>query len=114
MFSLNKRKIPVVRYKHSMTKNSLVGWRFQDFAFNGLNPGYEIPLRKELFGLRTIVGLTMEEIYDMPIQERRYYTLLHNEKVEEEKMAMKGQGSLSDMDGVKAMTMQANERRSSK
>jgi hypothetical protein len=90
----------------------MIRWKFQDFAFNGLNPGYEIPLRKEIFGLRTVVGFTLDEIMDMPIQERRYYTILHNESVERENNAIKGISSLDSMEDIKQMTHQANEVRS--
>jgi hypothetical protein len=112
IFSRENNNFPPVRYKNVMVRRTNIRWRFQDFVFNGLNPGYEIPLRQEIFGLRTIVGFTLEEIMDMPIQDRRYYTILHNEKVERENQAMKGNSPLdSSMNDVKQMTEQANKAR---
>jgi len=110
IFSKSNKNLPPIRYKNTMMRKTNIRWRFQDFAFNGLNPGYEIPLRQEIFGLRTVVGFTMDEILDMPIQDRRYYTILHNEKVERENQAMKGNTSLENsMGDVRHMTEQANK-----
>jgi hypothetical protein len=110
IFSRKNKNFPPVRYKNVMVRRTSIRWRFQDFVFNGLNPSYEIPLRQEIFGLRTIVGFTLDEIMDMPIQDRRYYTILHNEKVERENEAMKGNAPLdSNMGNIMHMTEQANK-----
>jgi hypothetical protein len=115
LFSTSEKKLTPVKYKNVMIRKTNIRWRFENFAFNGLNPSYEIPLQQEKFGLRTIVGLTMDEINEMPIQDRRYFTILHNEKVEREKQAMTGKQTLDgSIDDVKHMTQQANEAKNKK
>jgi hypothetical protein len=42
----------------------------------------------------------IQDILDLPIQERRYYTLLHNERVERENEEMKCNTPMHDMDAV--------------
>jgi len=107
----NDKKPKLARYKKHRIRRNMTRYRFQDFAFSGLNPGYEIPLMQEIFGMRTIVGFTMDEILDLPIQDRRYFTILHNEKVERENEEMKGGHSLHDMGAVKQMKDQADSAR---
>jgi hypothetical protein len=108
-----ERKLPSVRYEKNRLRKHILGYRFQDFAFSGLNPGYNLILRKEIFNLRTIVGFTMEEIMNMPVQERRYYTILHNERVEQQNEEMKGNAPMHDIGAVQKMTDQANSIRES-
>jgi hypothetical protein len=67
--------------------------KLEEYLFGFLNPNYEATLLNELFGVRTVVGYTMDEIMDMPIQDRRYYVHLHNKKVEKENAEINGQST---------------------
>jgi len=116
MFESNKSKYSIpVRYKTNRLKTRIHDrFQFQDYLFNGLTPAYEIPLMQELFGLRTIVGFTWDELMDMPIQDRRYFLILHNEKIKKQNDEAKGLTSLDTMGDVQKMMDQANEKRSKK
>lgn len=53
--------------------------------FSLIYDNYEKNLKKELFLCHKNMGLSMEEIYDMPTRDRKYYISIHNEAVEQEK-----------------------------
>jgi hypothetical protein len=84
--------------------------RFEDIILIDLTPEYERFLMKELFNLRTVVGFTFDEIIDMPIQERRFYMLLHNQRIQEEMDRANGQEKWdSNMNDVQALVAKRNE-----
>jgi hypothetical protein len=84
--------------------------RFEDMILIDLTPEYEKHLLLELFNLRTVVGFTFDEIIDMPIQERRYYMLLHNQRVQEEMDHANGQEKWdTNMSDVQALVAKRNE-----
>jgi hypothetical protein len=83
VFHRPQEDYPPVKYRKRVIRNTLTRYRLQDFIFNILKPSYEPVLLEELFGLRTIVGYTMKEIYEMPVQERKFIINVHNRKIEE-------------------------------
>ena len=46
-------------------------------------------LKKELWLCHKYMKLSMTEIYNMPIQERKFYILTHNKQVDKEKRQLK-------------------------
>ena len=54
-----------------------------------LTSDYERKLKKELWLWHKNMGLSMEEIYRMPVRDRRYFISLHNKLVKEETEKMR-------------------------
>lgn len=46
---------------------------------------YEKDLKRELFLCHKNMKLSMTELYNMPIQDRKFYILTHNKEIEKEK-----------------------------
>jgi hypothetical protein len=56
-------------------------------------PNYERDLKKELYLCHKNMGISMTELMNMPISDRKYYIKLHNRSVEEERARLqKGAG----------------------
>lgn len=49
---------------------------------------YEKDLKKEIWLCHKYMKLSMTEIYNMPIQDRKFYILEHNKQVNSEKKAL--------------------------
>lgn len=52
--------------------------------FSVMSDEYERGLKKELWLCHKNMGLSMEEIYNMPVRDRKYYIYVHNKEVEKE------------------------------
>jgi hypothetical protein len=46
---------------------------------------YERTLKDEIYGCFKHIGIPIETVFNMPIQDRRYYILKHNEEQERRK-----------------------------
>ena len=49
---------------------------------------YEQAFKEEIWGCYKYIGIPLETIYNMPIQERKYYIVMHNKSVQAENNAM--------------------------
>lgn len=52
--------------------------------FSVMSDDYERGLKKELWLCHKNMGLSMDEIYNMPVRDRKYYIYVHNKEVEKE------------------------------
>lgn len=57
--------------------------------FSAIYKDYEKNLKNELWLCHKNMDLTMNEIYDMTVRDRRFYIFTHNKSVEKEKEKMK-------------------------
>lgn len=57
--------------------------------FSLIYKNYEKDLKKELWLCHKYMKLSMTEIYNMPIQDRKFYIYSHNKQVEAEKAAIR-------------------------
>lgn len=57
--------------------------------FSLIYDNYEKDLKKELFLCHKNIGLSMSEIYRMPIRDRKFYIMTHNKQIESEKAILK-------------------------
>lgn len=57
--------------------------------FSAIYDNYEKNLKQELWMCHKHMNLTMEEIYNMTIRDRKFYILAHNKAVEREVEQMK-------------------------
>lgn len=53
--------------------------------FSSISPEYERLLKEELFGCFKYIKIPFEELLKMPVRDRKYYILKHNEAADEEK-----------------------------
>lgn len=58
--------------------------------FSLIYENYEKDLKKEIFLCHKNMKLSIDEIFNMPIQDRKFYIRTHNKEVEKEKEAIKG------------------------
>ena len=56
--------------------------------FSLIYKNYEKDLKKEIWLCHKYMGLSLTEIYNMPIQDRKFYILTHNKQVDAEKKAL--------------------------
>lgn len=56
--------------------------------FSLIYKSYEKDLKKEIWLCHKHMGLSLTEIYNMPIQDRKFYILTHNKQVDAEKRAL--------------------------
>lgn len=56
--------------------------------FSLIYKNYEKDLKKEIWLCHKHMGLSLTEIYNMPIQDRKFYILTHNKQVDAEKKAL--------------------------
>lgn len=56
--------------------------------FSLIYKNYEKDLKKEIWLCHKHMGLSLTEIYNMPIQDRKFYILTHNKQVDAEKRAL--------------------------
>ena len=47
-------------------------------------------MKEELFSCFKYVGIPFEELYSMPVRDRRYFIIKHNEYSERERNALEG------------------------
>ena len=61
--------------------------RFLDstILFSSIYKDYEKNLKKELFLCHKYLGYTMDDIFSMPVRDRKFYVRQHNKIVEQEK-----------------------------
>ena len=57
--------------------------------FSLIYNNYEKDLKREIWLCHKYMKLSMTEIYNMPIQERKFYILTHNKQVDSEKRSLK-------------------------
>ena len=57
--------------------------------FSFIYKDYEKDLKKEIWLCHKYMKLSMNEIYNMPIQERKFYIITHNKQVDAEKRSLK-------------------------
>ena len=57
--------------------------------FSILPSEYERQLKEEIWGCFKYIGLPMETIMSMPIQDRKFYIIKHNEAMQMEEKRMK-------------------------
>lgn len=57
--------------------------------FSLIYDNYEKDLKKELFLCHKNIGISMSEIYRMPIRDRKFYIMTHNKQIESEKEMLK-------------------------
>lgn len=58
--------------------------------FSLIYENYEKDLKKEIFLCHKNMKMSLEEIYNMPIQDRKFFILTHNKEVEKEKQSISG------------------------
>ena len=56
--------------------------------FSLIYKNYEKDLKKEIWLCHKYMGLSLTEIYNMPIQDRKFYIVTHNKQVDAEKKAL--------------------------
>jgi hypothetical protein len=61
--------------------------------FSSISPDGEENLKEELFACFKYVGIPFKELYHMPVRDRRYFIIKHNEYNEREKNAMEGKNN---------------------
>ena len=57
-----------------------------------LPSNYERVLKDEIYGCFKHIGIPIETVYNMPIQDRRYYIMKHNEEQERRKQEYEREG----------------------
>ena len=57
--------------------------------FSFIYKDYEKDLKKEIWLCHKYMKLSMSEIYNVPIQERKFYIITHNKQVDAEKRSLK-------------------------
>lgn len=58
---------------------------------------FEEAFKEEIWGCYKYVGIPLETIYNMPIQERKYFIQKHNLDVKRENEAMEGNSGSGEM-----------------
>lgn len=53
--------------------------------FSLIYENYEMDLKKEIFLCHKNMKMSIDEIYNMPIQDRKFYIRTHNKEIEKEK-----------------------------
>ena len=53
--------------------------------FSSISPEYERILKEELFGCFKHIKIPFDELLKMPVRDRKFYILKHNEAAQEEK-----------------------------
>ena len=60
--------------------------------FSSISPDGEENLKEELFACFKYVGIPFEELYSMPVRDRKYFIIKHNEYAKKERKAIEGKG----------------------
>jgi hypothetical protein len=69
--------------------------------FFSISPNaYEKQLKEEIWGCFKYIGLPMDTIMSMPIQDRKFYIIKHNEAMEMEEKRMKAAERSSSHDST--------------
>lgn len=55
--------------------------------FSLIYENYEKDLKKEIFLCHKNMKMSIEEIYNMPIQDRKFFIRTHNKEIEKEKQS---------------------------
>lgn len=55
-----------------------------EILFSSISPKYEESLKEELYACFNFMHIPFNELYNMPIKDRKYYISRHNEIVEHE------------------------------
>lgn len=72
--------------------------------FSSISPEGEANLKEELFSCYKYVGIPLKELYSMPVRDRHYFIIKHNEYAEREKMALEGNNNGSTTSMIDAYT----------
>ena len=79
--------------------------------FSSISPDYEKNLKDELFGCFKHIGISFEVLNKMPVRDRKYYILKHNEEVKRQNEELKhnksGTKSSYDINQYAEMSQQA-------
>ena len=77
---------------------------------------YEEAFKEEIWGCYKYVGIPLETIYNMPIQERKFFIMKHNIDAKREQEAMNsaesGGGGMQNFDGeaINALASQMQQK----
>ena len=74
-------------------------YNLTNIFFSILPNEFEKNLKEELWGCFKYIGIPMETLMNMPIQDRKYYITKHNEDEEELKASMEGGGDVHEIGG---------------
>jgi len=67
--------------------------------FSTLPSNYERILKDEIYGCFKYIGIPIETVYNMPIQDRRYFIMKHNEEQEKRKSESERGENVSRVNG---------------
>lgn len=70
-----------------------------NICFSILPIEFEKNLKDEIWGCFKYIGIPMDTIMNMPIQDRKYYIMKHNAEEEELKQEMEGGGETHTIEG---------------
>ena len=63
--------------------------------FSSISSDYERNLQDELYGCFKYIGIPYDTLYKMPIRNRKFLIMKHNNQMEEEKAMQKGDTKIS-------------------
>lgn len=72
-----------------MEEALLIRFLHSTILFSLTYKNYERDLKKEIWLCHKYMKLTLTEILNMPIQDRKFYINVHNKQIESEKNSMK-------------------------
>lgn len=61
-------------------------YRLTNIFFSISPEEYERSFKEEIWGCYKYIGIPLDEIYKMPIQDRKYFIMKHNQEQEEYKL----------------------------
>lgn len=75
-----------------MEEARLIPFLPSTILFSLIYENYEKDLKKEIFLCHKNMKMSIEEIYNMPIQDRKFFIRTHNKEIEKEKQAYSSKG----------------------
>jgi hypothetical protein len=74
--------------------------------FSSISPDYERLLKEELFGCFKYIKIPFDELLKMPVRDRKFYILKHNEAVDAEKEEYENRqkGGVAKTEAIDAFT----------
>ena len=113
--STDKNNCTSYRVIHENPPLNISFYSFGERLFSMLTPQYERYLMEEIYGLRCVVKLTLDEIMDMPVADRRLFIQLHNQRIEKENSGLDNNTSTKDgINEVKNLVDKANSKKEQK
>lgn len=70
-----------------MEEARLIPFLPSTILFSLIYENYEKDLKKEIFLCHKNMKMSIEEIYNMPIQDRKFFIRTHNKEIEKEKQS---------------------------